>query len=169
MQGNPFLSTAPELFLVQRAKRIRWIFSTLLTILGPASWKLQCSYSSFCQTEGRCLLTGTHMPWESGEQGVLCIDRWRDRKGSGLWPGHLGMNVETDLQGNEWCLPCVDGTSWSLFCCSRSILWEWKREYLRSSLWGWRKWENLTKTWRHETGTCLRFSSWTVLSSVSSE
>lgn len=59
MQGSLFLRARPEPFLVQRAKRIRGIFPTLLVILGPIGWKLQCSYSSLYQRKGRCLLIPT--------------------------------------------------------------------------------------------------------------
>lgn len=90
MHGNPFLSAAPEPFLVRRAKRVRGIFSTLLTIfLDPTGWKLQCSHSSFYRGKAGACSVVACVPWESGEQRVLCTDSWRDGKGSELWPGHL--------------------------------------------------------------------------------
>lgn len=169
MQGDPFLSTAPEPFLVQRAKRIRGIFSTLLTIfLGPTGWKLQCSYSSFhqgkagscwwvaCATKGVRGTRGTLHWWLKGLKGFRAL----------AWPpGDEQQNrPPRKLMASALCW-------WSLLVTVllAASKWEWRREYLCPSLWGWRKWENLTKVWRRETETCLRFSSWTVLGSVSFE
>lgn len=108
MQGNPFLSAAPEPFLVRRAKRVRGIFSTLLTIfLGPTGWKLQCSYRSFYQGEGRFLLRGSICAMGvRGTRGTLHwqLKGWKGFRALAWPPDGEWASKQTSKKINGICL-----------------------------------------------------------------
>lgn len=171
MQDSLFLRAVPEPCLVQRAKRIRWMFPTLpIIFLGPISWKLQCSYNSLYQREVRCLLIPTmHAIIVRGTKCILHLTAVGKKKVQSSWLtiwGWTSEQVSKEMMVSALCW-------WSLL-----VIIPLQQEYfvkgrkeisvlipLRLKAMG--KLDKDRKT--HETEALLRLSSWTVLRSVSSK